>query len=196
MNTLTETPTVTQNVKPQKTVTATVATVFGFLVLLLLLVGYGIAAFYKPVENTTLTGSAAGIEEIRVYSEGGTLEIEYANVEDVTLEIAKSSKGWKLEQLDDTLFVKQKNFIGVCFNECPVEEARLILPETLKTGDGLTLDITSYDGSINISGDFKHLEILASNSNLVVAGTTETIDSSLHNKTQLDTENLTVRQNL
>lgn len=118
--------------RPKRTVASTLATIFGSFVFIALLLGFVLAAFYKPVENVTLTHSVEAIEEVRVYPEGGSFEVEYGNVEEATLEVTRSSGGWRMEQLDNVLFVTEKTFLNVCFDECVEDSAKLILPEKFK----------------------------------------------------------------
>ena len=122
-----------------------------------------VQAFAAPLGgDDTQTAPTGGVTSIDVDSNASAFTLEFADVDEATLDIVGQSRArWSLETRGDTLVVESdQRFWDFCIGWCAAggERVTLTLPESMSDGT-LDTDLSVGAGSVTAGGDFRSLDL-------------------------------------
>ena len=166
-------------------VVATIVGAFGALVILGTLgsAAVGTAAAAVGGGGSGVGGSTSadttGVTEVETEVGAGSLRIEFADVDEATLEVTRGwgADQWRLERVEDTIRVSSPNrwWGGWMFGER--SEAVLTLPDTL---DGIDAALTMNAGDLRVvDGDFGELDLELGAGSIDITGSARALDATV-----------------
>ncbi|WJL96736.1 DUF4097 family beta strand repeat-containing protein [Microbacterium sp. ET2] len=129
--------------------------------------------------STDTTVDTAGVTEVETEVGAGSLRIEFADVDDATLEVTRGwgADQWRLERIEDTIRVSSPDrwWGGWMFGDR--SEAVLTLPDTL---EGIDADLTMNAGDLRvIDGDFAELDLDLGAGSVDITGSARSVDATV-----------------
>ncbi|TQK20821.1 putative adhesin [Microbacterium sp. SLBN-154] len=167
-------------------VVATLIGAFGALVILGTLGSAAVATASAAVTGdgggssaTDSTVDAAGATEVETEVGAGSLRIEFADVDEATLEVTRGwgADQWRLERVEDTIRVSSPDrwWGGWMFGDR--SEAVLTLPDTL---EGVDADLTTNAGDLRVvDGDFGELVLDLGAGSIDITGSARSVDATV-----------------
>lgn len=167
-------------------VVATLVGAFGALVILGSLGSTAIATASAAVtgggggsSSTDTTVETAGVTELETEVGAGSLRVEFADVDEATLEVTRGwgADQWRLERIEDTIRVSSPDrwWGGWMFGDR--SEAVLTLPDTL---EGIDADLTMNAGDLRvIDGDFGELDLDLGAGSIDITGSARSVDATV-----------------
>lgn len=151
--------------------------IFGALILIAIIIGLLVTAITtRPAVNETTTMDVTGVTALDVDVSAGEFTLDFADVDEATIEMVNARNTWELRRDGDTLRVHtpREFWNNFCFIWCEHQQVTVILPESLQDS-GLDAELSLSAGALRAYGDFAELDLEVSAGELTINGTAETV---------------------
>lgn len=156
---------------------ALTVSILGGLILIAVIIGLLVTAITtRPAVNETTSMDVTGVTAIDVDVSAGEFTLDFADVDEATIEMVNARDTWELRRDGDTLRVHtpREFWNNFCFIWCEHQQVTVILPEELQE-TGLDAELSLSAGALRAYGDFAELDLEVSAGELTINGTAETV---------------------